>query len=38
LQKVLQRALSDDEVERRGLFQSLLPHVPAFYANYFEPE
>jgi 5-methylthioadenosine/S-adenosylhomocysteine deaminase len=34
----LQRALSDDEVERRGLAKSLLPHVRAFYANYFDSE
>jgi hypothetical protein len=34
----LQRALSDDEVERRRLSKSLLPHVRAFYANYFDPE
>jgi 5-methylthioadenosine/S-adenosylhomocysteine deaminase len=30
--------LSDDEVERRQLSRALLPHVKAFYANYFEPE
>jgi 5-methylthioadenosine/S-adenosylhomocysteine deaminase len=34
----LQRALSDDEVERRRLSKALLPHVRAFYANYFDPE
>src|SRR3984893_10892540 len=34
----LQRALADDEVERRGLAKSLLPHVRAFYANYFDSE
>ena len=34
----LQRALSDDEVERRGLSKALLPHVKAFYAGYFDPE
>jgi hypothetical protein len=33
----LQRALSDDEVERLRLSKSLLPHVRAFYANYFDP-
>jgi 5-methylthioadenosine/S-adenosylhomocysteine deaminase len=33
-----QQALSDDEVERRKLSKSLLPHVRAFYANYFDPE
>jgi cytosine/adenosine deaminase-related metal-dependent hydrolase len=34
----LQRALSDDEVERRNLSKALLPHVKAFYANYFDPQ
>jgi 5-methylthioadenosine/S-adenosylhomocysteine deaminase len=38
LHEDLQRALSDDEVERRRLSKSLLPHVKAFYANYFDPE
>jgi 5-methylthioadenosine/S-adenosylhomocysteine deaminase len=38
LHQDLQRALSDDEVERRGLAKSLLPHVREFYANYFDPE
>ena len=38
LHEDLQRALSDDEVERRGLAKSLLPHVRAFYANYFDSE
>ena len=38
LHEDLRRALSDDEVERRGLSKSLLPHVRAFYANYFDPE
>jgi cytosine/adenosine deaminase-related metal-dependent hydrolase len=33
----LQRALSDDEVERRKLSKALLPHVKNFYANYFDP-
>ncbi|MGF1651331.1 MAG: amidohydrolase family protein [Hyphomicrobiaceae bacterium] len=28
------RALSDDEVERRGLAKALLPHVQAFYADW----
>jgi 5-methylthioadenosine/S-adenosylhomocysteine deaminase len=37
LHEDLQRALSDDEVERRRLSKSLLPHVRAFYANYFDP-
>jgi 5-methylthioadenosine/S-adenosylhomocysteine deaminase len=32
----LQRALSDDEVERRHLSKALLPHVRAFYADYFD--
>jgi len=34
----LQRALSDDEVERRKLSKALLPHVKNFYRNYFDPE
>jgi 5-methylthioadenosine/S-adenosylhomocysteine deaminase len=38
LHEDLQRALSDDEVERRRLSAALLPHVRAFYANYFDPE
>jgi len=33
----LQRALSDDEVERRRLSKALLPHVKEFYAGYFDP-
>jgi cytosine/adenosine deaminase-related metal-dependent hydrolase len=33
----LQRALSDDELERRRLSKALLPHVKAFYAGYFDP-
>ena len=33
----LQRALADDEVERRKLSKALLPHVKAFYADYFDP-
>jgi cytosine/adenosine deaminase-related metal-dependent hydrolase len=33
----LQKALSDDEVERRKLSKALLPHVKKFYANYFDP-
>jgi 5-methylthioadenosine/S-adenosylhomocysteine deaminase len=37
LHEDLQRALTDDEVERRGLSKALLPHVRAFYANYFDP-
>jgi cytosine/adenosine deaminase-related metal-dependent hydrolase len=34
----LQRALSDDEVQRRQLSKALLPHVKEFYAGYFDPE
>jgi 5-methylthioadenosine/S-adenosylhomocysteine deaminase len=33
----LNKALADDEVERRRLSKALLPHVRAFYANYFDP-
>jgi 5-methylthioadenosine/S-adenosylhomocysteine deaminase len=33
----LQKALSDDEVERRHLAKALLPRVRAFYARYFDP-
>ena len=33
----LQQALTDDEVDRRGLSKALLPHVKAFYANYIDP-
>jgi 5-methylthioadenosine/S-adenosylhomocysteine deaminase len=33
----LARALTDDEVERRGLSKALLPHVKAFYDRYFDP-
>jgi cytosine/adenosine deaminase-related metal-dependent hydrolase len=33
----LARALADDEVERRHLAKALLPHVRAFYADYFDP-
>ena len=33
----LNKALADDEVERRKLSKALLPHVKAFYANYFDP-
>lgn len=38
LHEDLQKALSDDEVERRRLSTALLPHVKAFYARYFDPE
>jgi cytosine/adenosine deaminase-related metal-dependent hydrolase len=34
----LQKALSDDEVERRKLSKALLPHVKNFYRNYFDPQ
>jgi len=37
LHQDLQRALADDEVERRKLSKALLPHVKAFYADYFDP-
>jgi 5-methylthioadenosine/S-adenosylhomocysteine deaminase len=33
----LNKALSDDEVERRKLSKALLPHVRKFYANYIDP-
>jgi hypothetical protein len=38
LHEDLLRALSDEEVERRHLSKALLPHVKAFYADYFNPE
>ena len=38
LHQDLQRALSDDEVERRTLSRALLPHVRAFYESYFDPD
>jgi 5-methylthioadenosine/S-adenosylhomocysteine deaminase len=38
LHEDLQKALSDDEVERRRLSKALLPHVKAFYSGYFDPE
>jgi 5-methylthioadenosine/S-adenosylhomocysteine deaminase len=38
LHQSLQRALAEDEVERRGLAKALLPHVRRFYAGYFDPE
>jgi 5-methylthioadenosine/S-adenosylhomocysteine deaminase len=34
----LQHALKDDEIERRQLSKTLLPHVRCFYAGYFDPE
>jgi 5-methylthioadenosine/S-adenosylhomocysteine deaminase len=33
----LQKALTDEEVERRKLSKALLPHVRKFYANYIDP-
>ncbi len=33
----LNKALADDEVERRKLSVALLPHVRRFYANYMDP-
>jgi hypothetical protein len=38
LHQSLQRALADDEVERRKLSKALLPHVRRFYADYFDAE
>ena len=37
LHEDLQRALSDDEVDRRKLSKALLPHVRKFYAGYTDP-
>jgi 5-methylthioadenosine/S-adenosylhomocysteine deaminase len=37
LHEDLQKALSDDEVERRGLSKALLPHARAFYETYIDP-
>jgi len=37
LHQDLQKALADDEVERRNLSKALLPHVRAFYASYIDP-
>src|SRR5271165_2542781 len=37
LHQDLQKALADDEVERRNLSKALLPHVRAFYADYIDP-
>jgi cytosine/adenosine deaminase-related metal-dependent hydrolase len=34
----LTRALTDEEVERRGLSKKLLPHVQKFYDDYFDPD
>jgi 5-methylthioadenosine/S-adenosylhomocysteine deaminase len=33
----LQKALTNDEVERRNLSKALLPHVRKFYADYIDP-
>lgn len=33
----LQKAFSDEEVERRNLSKALLPHVRKFYADYIDP-
>ena len=38
LHQSLQLALTDDEVERRQLSKTLLPHVWRFYDGYFDPE
>ena len=38
LHENLQKALTDDELERRRLSKVLLPHVKAFYAKYIDPE
>src|SRR5262249_18546512 len=38
LYETLQRALADEEIERRALSKALLPHVRSFYAGYFDPE
>jgi 5-methylthioadenosine/S-adenosylhomocysteine deaminase len=37
LHEDLQKALADDEVERRGLSKALLPHARAFYETYIDP-
>jgi hypothetical protein len=34
----LQHVLADDEIERRALSKTLLPHVRRFYAGYFDSE
>ena len=36
LRQDLTRALTDEEVERRGLSKALLPHVEKFYDEYFD--
>ena len=37
LRKDLTKALTEEEVERRGLAKQLLPHVEKFYESYFDP-
>ncbi len=37
LHEQLGKALTHDEVDRRGLSKALLPHVEAFYADYIDP-
>jgi len=37
LHEELSRALTDEEVERRGLSKALLPHVRRFYADWIDP-
>jgi hypothetical protein len=34
----LQRALTDDEIERQQLSKALLPHVRRFCVGYFDPD
>ena len=38
LRQDLTRALTDEEVERRGLSKALLPHVEKFYDEYFDAD
>ena len=38
LRRDLTRALTEEEVERRGLATKLMPHVKKFYDGYFDPE
>ena len=38
LRRDLTRALTEEEVERKGLAKQLLPHVQKFYDGYFDPE
>ncbi len=38
LRQDLTRALTDEEVERRGLSKALLPHVEKFYDDYFDAD